>query len=443
MFAAGVTCSDCHEPHAAKLRAAGDNVCLQCHSAETYAAEKHHHHAGVEPPVACASCHMPVRTYMVIDKRHDHSFRVPRPDLSITLGTPNACNACHVDKSAQWASDAIQAWQGPDEKGFQTYGPAFHAARTDTPGADSLLAAVATNGNTPAFARASAFTELASRLSPENIRLAQSGLADADPMVRIGALDMLAGAPAVQIWSLVAPLLSDPVRGVRLRAVALLAAGPTARQPPADREAFERAAAEFVAAQQLNADRPEGRSTLGNFYARRGRADEAEAEYKAALRLDPQFAPAAINLAELYRQLGRDTDGESVLRAGIAASPSNAGLHHTLGLALTRLKRRNEALAELQRATELDQDQSRYAYVYAVALYSAGHVDDAMTVLKQNLVHHPDDRDTLLALVSYSRDAGDVATALQYAERAARVLPGNSELRALIDQLRGRASNAR
>src|SRR5215813_10141464 len=50
MFAAGVTCSDCHEPHGAKLRAPGDGVCLQCHAADKYAAATHHHHAAVSPP---------------------------------------------------------------------------------------------------------------------------------------------------------------------------------------------------------------------------------------------------------------------------------------------------------------------------------------------------------------------------------------------------------
>ena len=82
MFAAGVTCGDCHDPHGAKPRAAGDGVCLQCHSSDKYAAAAHHRHEAANPSLSCASCHMPVRTYMVVDRRHDHSFRVPRPDVS-------------------------------------------------------------------------------------------------------------------------------------------------------------------------------------------------------------------------------------------------------------------------------------------------------------------------------------------------------------------------
>jgi predicted CXXCH cytochrome family protein len=438
MFAAGVTCGDCHEPHGAKLRAPGDGVCLQCHAADNYAAVAHHRHETANPALACASCHMPERTYMVVDRRHDHSFRVPRPDLSVKLGTPNACNDCHRDKPAAWAAAAIETWHGPSRKGLQTYAEAFHASWTDQADAAALLAVVASDRNAPAIARASALSELGSRLSPSNMGLARTGLSDPDPMVRIGALDMLQNVPAAQLWPLVSPLLSDSNRGVRIRAAALLAAVPTASQPPADRERFERAAAEFIAAQRLNADRPEARSTLGNFFARRGRAGEAEAEYQAALRLSPQYAPAAINLADLYRSLGRDAEGESVLRTAIAASTRDAGLHHALGLALTRLKRPDDALAELRQAAELDPERARYAYVYAVALHSGGRAGEAMAALKENLARHPADRDTLLALVSFHRDAGELAAALEYAQRLARIAPDDREVAGLVRTLQGR-----
>jgi predicted CXXCH cytochrome family protein len=436
MFAAGLTCSDCHEPHSAKLRAPGDGVCLQCHEPDKYASAAHHHHAGVEPALTCASCHMPLRTYMVIDRRHDHSFRVPRPDLSVALSTPNACNDCHTDKSAQWAAAAVERWFGPTREGFQTYAAAFHAARTDQADAAALLAVVAADAKTPAVARAGALTELAPLVSPANIKVAQAGLADPDPVVRIGALDMLENVPATQSWPLASPLLSDPVRGVRIRAASLLASVPIANQPPTDRERFERAATEFVAAQRFNADRPEARATLGNFFARRGQAADAETEYKAALRLEPQYATAAINLADLYRQLGRDAEGESVLRAAIAASPREAAAHHALGLTLIRLKQPDAALAEFRRAAELQPDNARYNYVYAVALNSAGHGDEAIAILKQTLASHPADRDTLLALVTFSRAAGDAAGALGYAERLAAMAPNDQGLTALIQELR-------
>jgi predicted CXXCH cytochrome family protein len=438
MFAAGVTCSDCHEPHAAKLRVPGDGVCLQCHASDKYETASHTRHADITPKVTCASCHMPVSTYMVIDRRHDHSLRIPRPDLSVTLGTPNACNSCHADKSAQWAADAIERWHGPVRKGLQNYAEAFRASWTDRADAAALLAVVAASPTTPAIARASALSELHSRVSPANIELARKGLSDPDPMVRIGALDMLDGLPVDRIWPVVSPLLSDPSRGVRIRAVSVLAALPTANQPVSDRAVFERAAAEFIAAQRLNADRPEARSTLGNFYARRGLTAGAENEYKAAQQLSPQYAPAAINLADLYRQLGRDGDGERVLKTAVASSAPDAGLHHALGLTLIREKRPEDALNELRIATELEPDRTRYAYVYAVALHSSRRIDEATKVLKENLARHPGDRDTLLALTTFTRDAGDIAAALEYAEQLSRIAPNDPNLARLTDDLRAR-----
>jgi len=436
MFAAGVTCSDCHDPHSDKLKVSGDAVCLQCHSSDEYATAAHDHHDGVNLPVGCPACHMPTRTYMVVDPRHDHSLRIPRPDLSVKLGMPNACNNCHTDKSAQWAVSAIENWYGRNQKGFQNYAEAFHAAWTDRPDAAKLLAAVAADENAPAFARASALTGMAPFLSPANANFARASLSDPDPMVRIGALDMLESVPANQIWPLVSPLLSDPSRGVRIRAVALLAVVPTANQPPADRDRFERAATEFANAQRFNFDRPESRSALGSFFAKRGRAVDAETEFKTALRLSPQYAPAAVNLADLYRVLRRDADGERVLRSALLVSPQDAGLHYALGLNLARLKRVDEALDELRRAAEVDPSQARYAYVYAVALHSAGRIGEAMTELKDNLARHPDDRDTLLALITFNRDSGDAGAALQYAEQLARIAPQDRGLAALIEELR-------
>lgn len=436
MFAAGVTCSDCHDPHSAALRAPGDGVCGQCHMASKYESVSHRHHESVSGSIPCASCHMPERKYMIVDRRHDHSFRIPRPDQSAKLGTPNACNDCHTDKSAQWAASAVETWYGPQRKGFQTYAEAFHSAWTRQPDAEKLLGQVASDRNVPAVARASALTALSAYLSPANVNLAQKGLVDSDPMVRGGALSMLEGVPANQLWPLVSPLLSDPIAGVRIRAVSLLAGVPTASQPGTDRESFDRAAAEFLAAQRLNADRPEARTTLANFLAQRGKSVEAETEYKAALKLSPQFTPAAINLADLYRALDRGPDGLKVLREAITAVPQDAGLHYAFGLALIRQKQNDEALAELRRATELAPDQSQYAYVYAVGQHSAGHVEDAITTLKENLNKHPADRQTLQALITFNRDAGNIASALDYAQRLAQSAPEDRRIADLVEGLK-------
>ena len=109
MYHAGVTCSDCHEPHTQKLRAQGNDLCATCHLPTKYDASVHHHHTGSGPGTHCVDCHMPERAYMVIDLRRDHSIRIPRPDLSASLGTPNACSGCHQATECRVGGGATRA----------------------------------------------------------------------------------------------------------------------------------------------------------------------------------------------------------------------------------------------------------------------------------------------------------------------------------------------
>ena len=436
MFAKGVTCSDCHDPHSVELRAPGDGACLQCHSADKYVTAKHSFHEAASPPLACASCHMPARTYMGVHVRHDHSFRVPRPDISAKLGAPNACNDCHNDETPEWAAATIERWYGPERKGFQTFGKAFHAARQELPEARDLLSQVAADPQTPGIARATAYAEMTPYLTPDLIPELRRGLADADPLIRLGALRGLEGVSLDRRWALAGPLLSDPVRAVRIEATSYLAATPTDRLSPEDRQRFERAAREYVEVQRFNADRPEARVTLGAFFAQRGRSAEAEAEYRAAIKLEPRFVQGYVNLADLYRALGRDKEGAAVLSQALAVAPNDAAAHHAMGLVLAREHRLPEATAMLAKAATLDPQRARYAYVYAIALSSGGQNDEALRVLAENHARHPVDRDTLAALVSANRDAGDRGAALRYAEELARLTPGDPAMAHLLDDLR-------
>jgi Flp pilus assembly protein TadD len=435
MFAKGVTCSDCHDPHSLERRAAGDSLCLQCHAAEKYATAKHNFHA-VTPALACTSCHMPARTYMVVHVRHDHSFRVPRPDLSKTLSTPNACNDCHKDKSPDWAAAAIERWFGPEREGFQNFGDALHAARKELPEAHDLLLRVALDPQSPGIARATAYAEMGPYIAPDLIAALIQGLSDPDPLVRLGALRALEGVDPARRWALAAPLLSDPVRAMRVEATSLLAPVPSARLSPEERARFERGAEEFVRVQRFNADRPEARVTLGAFFAERGQAQEAEAEYRAAIKLDPRFVQAYVNLADLYRGLDRDREGEMLLRQALSIGPGDAVVYHALGLVLVRQHRIPEATEMLAKAASLDPERSRYAYVYAIALSSSGRQEDALRLLAENQARHPADRDTLAALIRLNREAGDRAAALRYAELLARLSPGDPQVAKLLDELR-------
>ncbi|MDG4603305.1 MAG: multiheme c-type cytochrome [Defluviicoccus sp.] len=433
MFVAGVSCSDCHDPHSLKLRAEGDGVCLQCHDGAKFAAVSHHHHAEGSAGSRCVSCHMPVKTYMEVDPRHDHAFRIPRPDESVRFGTSNACNDCHADKDAAWAAAAVERWYGPHRKGFQTWTGTFDAARTGKPEAAALLVQLALSTDAPSIARATALESLADFPSRDAVAVAQRALADPDPLVRLAALRTLRPYGAANIRPLAGRLLADPVLAVRIEAASLLADLPQERLSPQEGNRLARAIEDYVTAQRVNADRPEHRVNLGSLNLRQQRYAEAEAEFRAAARLDPAFAPATVGLAELYAQQSRDGDGERVLRTALARTPDSAELRHALGLNLVRQRRTADALPELGRAAALDPATTRYTYVYAVALNSAGRSNEAITALETAYARRPADREILLALATINRDAGHREAALRWAERLLAIDPSAQPL---VEQLR-------
>jgi predicted CXXCH cytochrome family protein len=432
MAHAGVTCSDCHEPHAGTLRADGNALCTRCHAAARYDAPAHHHHAATSAGASCVACHMPARTYMQIDARRDHSLRVPRPDLTIATGAPNACTQCHANRSASWAASAVRQWLGRDAVGFQDFAIAFHDADERRPGAATSLLAIATSADEPAIVRASALDRLADAGAPASTLA--SGLRDVDPLVRLGALHALAQAPPADQAALAARLLSDPIRTVRIAAARLLAPS-TSRLTDRDRAVFDRVSADVVAAGRFNADRPESRVSLGVFFADQGRATDAEAEYRAAIRLAPDFPPGYVNLAELLRATRSESDAEQILRAGLTHAPASADLHFALGLSLVRAHRTTDATTELQRASDLAPQVSRYTYTYAVALHDTGQPAAAMRVLRAALARHPGDRDVLVALVTFEQEAGDLAAAREHAAQLVRQYPDDADARALQQSL--------
>ncbi len=440
MFQMGVTCSDCHDPHSLKLRATGNGVCGQCHLPAKFDTEAHHHHKPESAGAQCANCHMPTRTYMAVDVRRDHSIRIPRPDLTIAIGTPNACSGCHADQSPQWAADRIAAWYGSNPRMESPhYGLVLDAGRRGLPGADRSLAALAVDATKPNIVRATALSllpQFTAAVTPEMIKAYLSGLEDRDAVVRAAAVEALEPFTPTERLQVAGPLLTDPVRAVRIAAARILAPVPADMLTAEQKTALDNANAEFIDAQLASADRPEAHVTLGSFYADRRQPAEAEAAYRTALRLDPRFVPAMVNLADLYRVLRREGEGEQLLREALLIEPDNAAVHQALGLLLVRTQRLAEALPVLRRASELDASNGRYAYVYGVALNSTGSTAEALSVLRQAHARQPANLEILAALATISRDAGDSAGARSYAEELVRLAPNDPSARQLLDSLR-------
>jgi tetratricopeptide (TPR) repeat protein len=380
---------------------------------------------------------MPTTTYMGVDPRHDHSMRIPRPDRTVALGTPNACGSCHARQGAKWAADAVARWYPRRNPGEQTFAEAFAAGERGGPGAREALAKLASDPAQPAFVRASALARAGPQPGREVVLV--KSLEDADPLVRATAARQLRESDPALRARVLPRLLGDPVREVRMEAARGLAGPAERRLADAERARFDAAMAEFEAAARFNADRPEALTELGSLALARGRPDSAVDAFRAALKLDPSYAPASVNLADYYRSRGLEREAQEVLQAAVRADPAAAAPRHALGLSLARQKRMPEAIAALGEAARLAPQDARYAYVYAVALYDSGRRAETLKVLEGALARQPYDRDILFALASYEREKGDTAKALQRAKLLVELEPDNADLRRFAQDLASRA----
>ena len=434
MYAAGVTCSDCHDPHTTELRLPGEQVCYQCHRVDQYARREHHLHAPGGEGSSCVECHMPPTTYMGVDARHEHAFRVPRPDITLSQGSPNACNNCHGDRDAEWAVQAIKEAYGRWPRGSQQYAGALNAARRGTMNAGPLLQALAMDTEQAGIARATAYAHLGGAPDQTTLMLVQQGLNDPDPLVRQGALDALEGLP-LQYRLVALPAVWDEVRSVRVQAARLVAAYPREQIGAERGEKIDQVLQEYIQAQEFNAERPEAQLNLAGLYAEIQRYTESEHAFRRALDLQPQYVPAYVNFAQMLSERKRETEAANLLESGLAEVPESADLYHALGLSRVRQKNIPAAINALARAAELAPENRRYSFVYAVALQSTGKPAEAVSVLQQAAEAFPNDPEILMALVNYSREAGQASTALRYAEQLQAMFPGNPEIEALLRSL--------
>jgi Tfp pilus assembly protein PilF len=424
MHREGVTCSNCHEPHDLSLRSTTPNgVCAQCHLPARFDTAAHHHHAQGSAGGLCVNCHMPPRTYMVVDVRHDHSLRVPRPDLSVSYGTPNACSNCHATKPARWAADAVARWYGPGRRHEQLFAEALEAGRRALPHAEQALAELASDLHQPAIARATALSLLPEYLGPASLPSVRAGLADDDALVRRAAVRALEPLEPLERARLASPRLSDSVRAVRIEAARLLAGLASTLSSDRQREALARATGELVAAERCGDDRPENHRNLALLYAQQGHPEDAEAELTDALRLAADDVPAMVNLADLLRAQHRDDQARAWLQRAVRSGPLAAEPLFALGLLEVRQRRLSQALGLLERAAELQPDTARYGYVYGIALHDAGELDRAIDVLAKVHRRRRGRRDVLEALIAFERERGNVESASMYATELSRLAP--------------------
>jgi predicted CXXCH cytochrome family protein len=439
MYAKGVGCGDCHDVHSGKLRRDGNGLCTRCHLADTYDTPRHHHHRQEEAgkPSAgalCVSCHMPERSFMVVHRRHDHSMRVPRPDLSAAIGVPNACSAagCHADRPLSWVQARVDGWYGKTRRPH--YGPVLAAGRRADPGAVRDLIQLSQDSLKPMVARASAVELLAGYPGDAATASVAEALSDAEPLVRASAVRLLPAGDPGTLARLLGPMLRDPVRTVRAEAAARLAGPPAQQLTGPQREAHAAALAEYVAGQTYMSDLPSGPYNLGNLYVALGRTADAEQEFRRALAIDDRFFLASANLAMLLAGQGRLDEAERLLRKARASQPRDAIIALDLGLLLAETGKRQEAEELLRASLEANPRMAAAAYNLAV-LVGDRNPAEAVELARRAARLRPEDPRYAWTLGYYQRRTGDLDGAAKTLAAVIRAHPGWDEPYGLLAEI--------
>ncbi len=417
MYSRNVRCSDCHDVHSIKKVKEGNALCLQCHRAGIYDTKEHHFHKrqgekgepiksvdgkvlfDVGTGAECVQCHMPERPYMVIDYRADHSFRIPRPDLSIKLGTPNACNRCHVDKTNRWSDEYITKWYGPGRKAH--YGTILVKGRERSQAAHKDLLKLASDPLYPVIVRSTALSLIEDYPGDETNHAHEQALMDEEALIRRTAVDGLHVSNPKHQTELLASMLYDPVKAVRIEAARRMAEIPDPTLDSNQKKVFQASLEEYQEAMKYSADFAFGRYNLANLYVALKQPQKAVASYQAAIKIDNLFYPAKVNLAMLYNQMGKNNEAEMLLREVVSSHPEIYEVHYSLGLLLAEEKKYAEAVNYLKQAAKGMPERARIHYNLGLLLQQLKKDSDAEASLLKAQDLEPDNLDYLYALADF------------------------------------------
>jgi predicted CXXCH cytochrome family protein len=391
MFAVGVNCLDCHDKHTMKLKIEGNGLCLQCHGAEVYNVKDHHQHEQKSTGAQCVNCHMPENRYMGVDDRRDHSFKIPRPDISQAFGTPNACKKCHAGESNQWASDKLNEWHGKpaainlNKKYLMALnsGQALSLQQHFSIIADEKLDVIS---------RATAIQLLSYTTQMPNSAVLSAQqlvpyLTHDEPLFRLSAATVAKQLSSADKIKIVSPLLNDRYKAIRVAAARSLVSTDIADK---DRLLFDKAFKALIHANEVNSWRGEGLANQGVLAMEMNDLAQTEESFKQAIKIEPYFEAGYINLADIYRAQQKPFLVASVLSKGIKNNPKSADLHYSYGLYFVRNKKLDKGIINFKKAMMLMPTNPQYAYTYILGLDGAGQSQQALTKLKGLIINYQD-----------------------------------------------------
>ena len=450
MYKNDVKCNDCHNVHSLKTKLSGNPLCYQCHDYKKYDTKAHHFHNGTGEMslksnngfydkgngTQCVDCHMTGRYYMSVDFRRDHSFRNPRPDLTMSIGTPNACTSCHYHQkeTAKWAAQKIEEWYG--HKPTPHFGTAMAAGRKGELSAiDDLLKISLDTAHTP-MVRATTIELLGHYNHPKTIAAFNKHLTDSADIIRHAAVKNYYNNDLNGFVDNLVKMLSDSTVAVRTQAAFQLSKVQQQNIPAEHRTAFKQCLDEYVKVLNHSADFSASMHNLGGIYTNLGQYKKAEEAYMEALRIDDLFYPAKVNLAMLYNQMGEKGKTEKLFKEVISDYPEYYEASYSLGLLFAEQKKYQEAAKYLEIAAKSMPGRTRIYYNLALLYQQMGAINKAEQSYKTLLAKEPENIDYLYACAYFYVQEKQNEKARKLAEKMIEKFPGQQHGHNILEMLK-------
>ena len=426
MYHNGVSCKDCHNPHSNQLKYEDNRLCTQCHEEATFNTKRHHKHQMGTTQALCINCHMPGKHYMGNDFRRDHSFRIPRPDLSLKYGTPNVCTGCHKDKEDQWAYEQFVKLYGvPKENHFSDKLAPGILGRVG--GKDSLMM-LAQDTIYPNIARASAVSSLRNYSEQINIPKVLAFLQDKSPLVKAATIDLVGDLNvAGKYYKTVLPLLKDPKRAVRVKAFFALSGVSFSNIPENYKGIYNNVKIEFANQLKATAEFTGGRMKRAEYYQKIGKKHKAIETLEQALTLDPINNIVRTTLANLYYQVKEYLKAEEAYKTIIEQEPGFGLTNYEYGLMLNELGRPNEAIIQLQKAILYMPNNDRIAYNLALLYFKNQQENNAISILKTQINRNKNNTDLIYLMAYIHNEVDEINLAKKYTKQLLEIAPNNPQ----------------
>lgn len=430
MYREGVRCTDCHDPHTYERKLPGNQLCYQCHDFRVYDNESHHFHEPGSEGAQCESCHMPGRVYMVNDYRPDHSFRVPRPDLSVKYDVPNACNKCHDDQSAQWAANWVNEWYG-EEREFHFSEVLLKAAHHEA--SPEEIAHLLNIDTVPDIAKATAIYYLDYYGGPEALQVLHWSLEHPSVLVRRTAVEGMSQYNPGENKAHLVQMLFDTARVVRLAAFTALAGVDVSTGSTEEIAQYNKVSEEFFSTYSINADFPSQKLAMAQYYHRLGDTENAQKYYEETLEQDNYQNMARLNLAYIYNAQNQNHKAVTLLKKVTEQEPGYDHAWYSLGLAYAEMSQPDSAIFYLQKCTEINNQNAPAYYNLGLLYQQQNRSADAESAFLKGLAHNPANERLLYALAHFYLQEGNKEQAREFAQKLVSRFPDRPEYSELLE----------